>query len=109
MVVDLSAGLATIEVHDLHMKDYTDLANALIGGGPQPVPSTVSYKVQWTTTGAPTEFDNVEQQFRGVFRDAAAQMEWTARTVDFDFESAPLATSTTDAAELGSEANGSFY
>jgi hypothetical protein len=36
-------------------------------------------------------------------------MEWSARTVDFDFQSAPLATSTTDAAQLGAESNGSYY
>jgi hypothetical protein len=36
-------------------------------------------------------------------------MEWSARTVDFDCVSAPAATSTTDAAQLGSETNGTFY
>jgi hypothetical protein len=36
-------------------------------------------------------------------------MEGSARTVDFEFVSAPLATSTTDAAQLGSERNGAFY
>ena len=54
-------------------------------------------------------FDNVAQQFRGEFRDATAQMEWSARTVDFDLVSAPIGTSTTDAAALGTERNGAFY
>jgi hypothetical protein len=36
-------------------------------------------------------------------------MVWSARTTDFDFVSAPIATSTTDAAQLGRERNGSFY
>jgi hypothetical protein len=107
--VDLSTGRATIEVQDLHMKDYVDLVNAVVGGGPRPVPSVVSYRVEWNATGAVNEFDNVAQQFRGEFRNASAQMEWSARTVDFDFVSAPIATSTTDAAQLGSERNGAFY
>jgi hypothetical protein len=107
--VDLSSGRATIEVQDLHMKDYVDLVNAVVGGGPRPVPSVVSYRVEWNATGAVNEFDNVAQQFRGEFRNASAQMEWLARTVDFDFVSAPIATSTTDAAQLGSERNGAFY
>ena len=98
-----------MEVHDLHMKDYFDLENAVIGGGPRPVPSVVSYRVEWTATGLVNVFDNVAQQFRGNFRDATAQMEWSARTPDFEFVSAPLATSTTDGAELGSERNGAFY
>jgi hypothetical protein len=106
--VDLSTGRATIEVVDLHMQDYFDLVNAVVGGGPRPVPSIVSYRVEWTAAGAVNEFDNVAQQFRGEFRNAFARMEWSARTADFDFVSA-IATSTTDAAQLGSERNGTFY
>ena len=107
--VDLSEGRAVLEVRNLHMKDYTDLANAVAGGGPAPVPSIVSYRVEWTATGNASEIDNAAQQFRGEFRNAIARMAWSARTPDFDFVSAPLASSTTDAAQLGSESNGSFY
>jgi hypothetical protein len=98
-----------MEVRNLHMKDYFDLVNAVVGGGARPVPSVVSYRVEWTATGGISEFDNAAQQFRGQFRNAAAQMEWSARTVDFDFVSAPIGTSTTDAAQLGAESNGAFY
>ena len=107
--VDLSTGRAVVEVRDLHMKDYIDIVNAVIGGGPPPVPSVVSYRVEWHAGGPVNAFDNVAQQFRGEFRTAAAQMAWTARTPDFDFVSAPLASSTTDAGQLGSERNGAFY
>jgi hypothetical protein len=107
--VDLAAGVASLEVHDLHMKDYFDLDNAVVGGGAPPVPSVVSYRVEWTAAGAVHAFDNPAQQYRGSFRDAAAHMDWSARTVDFDFVSAPAETSTTDAAQLGSETNGAFY
>jgi hypothetical protein len=107
--VSLSAGRAILEVQNLHMKDYTDIINGTVGGGPRPVPSAVSYRVEWTAAGLVSEFDNPAQHFRGEFRGASALMEWSARTVDFDFVSAPIATSTTDAAQLGSESNGSFY
>ena len=86
-----------------------DFPNAVVGGGPRPVPSIVSYRVEWTATGSTSPVDNAVQQFRGEFRNAVAQMAWSARTPDFDFVSAPLASSTTDAAQLGSESNGSFY
>ena len=109
MSVDLGAGTAVLEVSDLHQKDYFTLENALLGGGPSPRPAVVSYVVRWTAHGAVHEFDNPDQQFRGSFRDATAQMEWSARTPNYDFRSAPLATSTTDAAELGQESNGSYY
>ncbi len=107
--VDLNAGRASVEVRGLHMKDYSDLENATVGGGPPPVPSVVSYRVEWNAVGALNAFDNPAQLFRGEFRSASAQMEWSARTVDFDFVSAPIGTSTTDAAELGHERNGAFY
>ena len=107
--VDLPNGRATLQVRNLHMKDYFDLQNAVVGGGAQPVPGMVSYRVEWTALGAVNAFDNAAQQFRGEFRYATAQMEWSAQTPDFAFVSAPLATSTTDAAQFGSERNGSFY
>ena len=107
--VDVPAGRATFQLQDFHLKDYTDIANALLGGGPNPQPSTVSFRVEWTAFGSAHVFDNAAQQFRGTFRDATAQMDWTARSVDYDFVSSPLATSTSAAAELGLERNGSFY
>jgi hypothetical protein len=107
--VDLNAGTATLEAHDLHMKDYGDLENSLTGYAGQPVPSVVSFKVQWTATGNVNNWNNTAQKFRGKFRDALAQMEYKIRTVDFDIVSAPLTDSTTVAAEFGEESNGSFY
>ena len=91
------------------MKDYLDFENSITGYAGQPVPSVVSFKVQWTATGAVNNWNNPDQKFRGSFRDALAQMEYKIRTVDFDIESAPLADSTTAAAEFGEESNGSFY
>jgi hypothetical protein len=106
--VDIASGRAVVEVRSLHMKDYFDFENAIVGSR-QPVPGEVSYRVEWTAAGPVNEFDNVAQQFRGSFRDAAAQMEWSARSVDYDFVSAPLNTSGSAAAELGVERNGWFY
>ena len=99
---------ATYEVHDLAQKDYTDLENALFGGTP-PVPGRVSFKVEWTAQGPRQTVNNAAQQYRAVVRSALAQMEWSARTPQFEFHSAPLATSTTDVAQLGQESNGSYY
>jgi len=107
--VDLNAGQAAIEARNLHMKDYFDLENAIIGSGATPVPGRVAFRVEWNATGPINEFDNAAQQFRGTFRNASAQMEWSARSVDFDFVSAPIGTSASAAAELGVERNGSFY
>jgi hypothetical protein len=107
--VDLNAGTDTLEVHNLHMKDYRDLENAITGNTGPPDPADVSFKVEWTSIGGVNNWNNADQQFRGEFRDAWAQMEYQVRTPDFDITSAPIADSTTVAAELGQESNGPFY
>ncbi len=106
--VDLTAGLASLEVRDLRLKDYHDIPNALVGGGAQPVPAVVSFRVVWDCT-SPVEYNNAAQQFRGSFKTGQARMEWSARTGDLEYQSAPLAESSSDFAELGEERNGSFY
>jgi hypothetical protein len=60
--VSLTAGTATLEVHDIHVKDYFDLENALIGGGNNPRPAIVSFKVVWTATGGPINIDKSEPE-----------------------------------------------
>jgi hypothetical protein len=107
--VDLDAGTATLEVHNIHLKDYFDFENALIGDIGHPTPAVVSFKVVWNAAGGVNVFNNAAQQFRGEFRDTSAHMEYSGRAGDFEFQSAPLVSSTTVAAELGRESNGSFY
>jgi len=110
--VDLAAGIATVEVDDFHTNDYGDFENAITGDDGPPAPAIVSFKVQWTGTGALVPRNNAAQQFRGNFYDfpnTVAQIEYRIRTDDLDIVSAPLAASTTAAAEFGQESNGSFY
>jgi hypothetical protein len=106
--VDPAMESATLEVSHLAQKDYIDLENALFGGTPA-TPGRVSFRVEWTAQGDPQPVNNPAQRYRAVVHTAVAQMEWSARTVDFEFQSAPLSTSTTDAAQLGEESNGSYY
>ena len=107
--VDLDAGTATLAVHDLHMKDYLTFENSIFLNLGQPIPAVVSFKVVWNAVGGVNVFNNAAQQFRGEFRDASAHIEYSGRAGVFEFQSAPLASSTTDAAELGEESNGAFY
>ncbi len=106
--VDLAAGTASLEVADLHLEDYHDIGNALVGGGVRPVPAMASFKVIWTCD-EPAEFNNPAQRFRGKFKIGSARMEWSARILDREYQSEPLSTSSSDFAELGHEENGSFY
>ena len=96
-------------MHALHLKDYVTLGNSLVGNIGAPTPAVLSFKIVWNATGSVNHDDNLAQQFRGDFRDASGQIEYSGRAGDFEFQSASLASSTNVAAELGRESNGLFY
>jgi hypothetical protein len=96
-------------VDALHLKDYYTLENSFVGNIGQPTPAVMSFTVVWNAIGSVNQYDNPAQKFRGKFRDALAYMEYSGRAGDFEFQSAPLTSSTTVAAEIGRESNGSFY
>jgi len=93
----------------MHMKDFHDFENAVLGNGEPPTPAVVSFTVIWSATGGVNQFDNAAQQYRGEMRTATAQMDWSARSGIYEYTSAPLATSAQDFAQLGQESNGSFF
>ena len=100
----------------MHMPDFHDFENAVTGNGDTPTPAVVSFTVRWTASGEVSHFDNAAQHYRADMWTAAnenasvsAQMEWTARSGIYEYTSAPLAESTTDFAQIGTESNGSFY
>ena len=107
--VDLGAGTASVEVHDLPQKDYHDFENAMLGNGAKPRMGMVSFRVEWTAESDVQHYDNADQRYRADMRFASAQMAWTGSVDDFAFESAPIETSAADFAQLGQESNGSFY
>jgi hypothetical protein len=93
----------------MHMPDFHDFENAVLGNGPTPTPGIVSFTVRWAAAGDVADFDNPEQQYRGDMRVAAAQMDFTARSGIYDYISDPLDSSAADFAQLGTESNGSFF
>jgi len=107
--VDLAAGSATFRGTNMHMPDFHDFENSILGNGAPATPAVVSFTVRWTAEGSADHFENSEQQYRGDVRIATAQMDWTARSGSYEYTSAPLATSTGDYAQLGEESNGSFF
>jgi hypothetical protein len=109
VTVDEAAGTATLRSRNVHMKDFHDFENAMLRNGAPPTPANVSFTATWTATDVATTYTDAALRYRGELRPATAQMEWTARAGGFDYTSAPLATSTTDLAWLGTERNGSFF
>ena len=98
-----------LEVDHLKETDFFTLENAILENGPQPNQARVSFKVVWTASGPAADINNLRQRYRGKMSPATAQMEWSGRSGEFEFESAPLPTSVSESAQLGTESNGSFY
>ena len=106
--VNLDSGTASFLLNNATVHDYGNIPNALVGGGPVPVPATLSFEVRW---GQPRERDmvyNEEQSFIGLFARNKAQMAWSATVGNYEFTSSPLATSSSSFAEVGYELNGIF-
>jgi hypothetical protein len=110
--VQLGKGSATLQASDVPIFDYGNISNALFGGGPEPVPGSVSFNVVWSGVNQRVNIRKPDPEFgafAGEFIRNTAQMEWTATVGDFTFVSDPLRTSTSSFAEIGHERNGSFF
>jgi hypothetical protein len=110
--VEVGNGGASLQASDVLILDYGNIGNALFGGGPSPVPGSVSFKVVWSGVGERVNIKNTDPVyggFAGEFVRNTAQMEWTATVGDYTFASDPLETSSSSFAEIGHERNGSFF
>jgi hypothetical protein len=101
------AGTAVVEARDITVQDFGTFANALSGN--PGVPAVVSFKVEWSGIDQRVSVKNAANGFAGEFTRGQAQMEWSAIVGDYSFVSAPLSTSSSEFAELGTERNGSFF
>jgi hypothetical protein len=99
---------AVMQARDVSVTDFHDFNNSLFGGGPKPVPATLSFAVRWLGGKERVKITNLAQGFAGTFIRNQAQMEWSAIIGDFVFESAPASTSSSVFAEVGHMRNGAF-
>lgn len=106
--VNPGAGRAVYQANNVPVFDFHDIGNALFGGGPAPTPAIVSFEVRWSGDGEHVHIDNRANGFAGEYVRGQAQMEWSAIVGHFQYVSAPLSTSSSAFAELGTERNGVF-
>jgi hypothetical protein len=76
--VDPGTGWARMRAHDLAIDDYHDFFNAVLGGGPDPVPSHVSFDVRWAGGGERRKIRDEEFGFRGQYVAGDATISFTA-------------------------------
>lgn len=104
---------AEMRASNVHIFDFGDFGNSLFGGGPPPIPATVSFRVRWAggkaSAAEKVHVVNASDGHAGEYIRSTAQMEWSATVGDYDFVSAPIGTSASDFAEFGRERNGMFF
>jgi hypothetical protein len=91
----------------LAIPDYFTVANALAGGGPEPMAATVSFTVAWGGELSRLSARSEDVGFAGEFVVNTAILSWTAENADgFSFQAAPF---DDGFAMVGSMRNGSFF
>lgn len=105
--MDTETGNAIFTVSDLQMPDYFNVVNAIAGGGPDPVPATVSFTVEWSGEEDRRAGRNTEQMWDGDFVVNTATLSWSAENADgFSFTADPY---DVGFAQVGAMRNGSFF
>lgn len=100
------SGSASLVATDLAQKDFFDIVNALFGGGPPPVPASVSFDVGWSGT-TPGSVSDATNDFRYNFVEGTATMSWTVESAGATYSSTGSSTSVFGV--VGKEKNGSFF
>jgi hypothetical protein len=106
-------GSASLQMTDVGIDDYGNIGNALFGGGPEPIPGSVSFSVQWRGVNQRLNIKNTDPPsagggFAGQFVRNTAKMQWAATVGTTRYVSDPLATSFSAFAEIGQERSGVF-
>jgi hypothetical protein len=79
--IEVSPGSGEARLHavDVPVTDYHDFFNAVLGGGPTPLPSHVSFDVRWSGGGARQRIRDEGFGFVGDYVTGDARISFTAR------------------------------
>jgi hypothetical protein len=108
---DPSTGQARLRGQSVKVTDFHDFFNAVLGGGPTPLPSRVSYDVRWFGGGGRQAIDDQTFDFAGVYVPGPASITFEAmddhgRVV---YRSDPAGQTNVGQPAVGTERNGVFH
>jgi hypothetical protein len=74
-------------------------------------PARLSFRIVWTATDEPVEYDDPQKQFRVKGWRATTQLEASVEvpSLDFSWRSDPMSASSAAFGVIGEEANGRYY
>jgi hypothetical protein len=75
---DPATGRARLRGESVKVSDYHDFFNAVLGGGPAPISSRVSYDVRWAGGGNHVHIDDTTFGFTGDFVTGPSTISFTA-------------------------------
>jgi hypothetical protein len=73
-----ATGEARFRAHNVRLRDYHDIINAIAGGGPKPVPSHASFDVRWHGHGAARKVRDKRFGFVGHYVTGRSTVAFTA-------------------------------
>jgi hypothetical protein len=92
---------------DLEIDDYFTIENALFGGGPEEVPATASFDVEWSGVTGEGSVSDETNDFTLEFVTTGSTMEWTVASGGAMYSSSGV--TATPFAIVGKERNGIFF
>jgi hypothetical protein len=101
------SGSASMHGTDVDLDDYFTLGNALFGGGPQEVPATASFNVQWSGPTGGGSFSDATNDVTLKFVTTGATLDWTVDSGGATYVSTGV--TATPFAIVGKERNGTFF
>ena len=109
--VDPDTGKARLRGESVKVTDYHDFFNAVLGGGPTPLPSRVSYDVRWAGGGAKQTIRDAKFGFVGDFVSGPATITFEAKDDHGDviYTSDAAGQSNVGQPGVGTERNGVFF
>jgi hypothetical protein len=102
------SGRAVMDVRNLAVPDFHDLANALLGG--PSIPGVVSFRADWAPSRNKQRFHNESLQYDGHMVLTTASCAWSGETAEARYVSNPgPATQVSVYAQVGHLRNGVFF
>ncbi len=101
------SGAASMHVTDLDLQDFFTVENALFGGGPEEVPATASFDVEWSGATGSGSVSDTTDDFALRFVTTGTTMDWTVDSGGATYASTGV--TATLFATVGKERNGIFF
>lgn len=115
---DTNTGQARFHANDVRVTDYHDFLNAVLGGGPKPVSSLVSFDVRWHGHGRHRSLRDKRFGFEGKYITGPTSVSFTAKqrgsnvvyhSVSTGQYNPPVEQMGAGSPALGRERNGVFF